>query len=54
MTPEEYASKWSGHPAEDAFVDGFNAINAAIAKLPENKLQSIFGKSGEESTRTKI
>ena len=54
MTPEEYASKWSGHPAEDAFVDGFNAINAAIAKLPENKLQSIFGKSGENFVNAEI
>jgi len=54
MSPEEYASKWKGHPAESAFVDGFDAINAAIAKLPENKLQTIFGKHGENFINAEI
>lgn len=33
MTPEEYASKWRGHPAEIGFMRGFKAISKAIGSL---------------------
>tara|TARA_Y100000310_G_scaffold52712_2_gene48396 strand:+ start:2680 stop:4590 length:1911 start_codon:yes stop_codon:yes gene_type:complete len=33
MTPEEFASKWAGHPAEGAFTKGFEAIKQAISAL---------------------
>jgi len=33
MTPEEFASKWAGHPAEGAFTKGFEAIKQAISTL---------------------
>ena len=31
MTPEEFAGKWAGHPAEGAFTKGFEAIKQALA-----------------------
>lgn len=42
MTPAEFSSKWAGHPAERAFVDGFKAIKRGLARLPEEQLASIF------------
>lgn len=43
MTPEEYASKWKGHPAESAFMYGFEAIGKALDQSSYEDLQSIFG-----------
>ena len=42
MTPEEYASKWSGHPAESAFMYGFEAIGKALDHSSYEDLQDIF------------
>ena len=42
MTPEEYASKWAGHPAENAFTNGFAAISAALRRLSPQDLSDIF------------
>ena len=42
MTPEAFASKWAGHPAETAFTNGFEAIEAALAALPSEQLQELF------------
>jgi len=33
MTPEEFASKWAGHPAEGAFTKGFDAIKQALSAM---------------------
>jgi cytidyltransferase-like protein len=41
MTPEEFAGKWAGHPAEGAFTKGFEAIKQALAAMgPET--QALF------------
>tara|TARA_Y100001970_G_C14252213_1_gene872690 strand:+ start:4581 stop:6509 length:1929 start_codon:yes stop_codon:yes gene_type:complete len=42
MTPEEFASKWSGHPAEGAFTKGFEAINQAINGMDPTTVQELF------------
>jgi len=41
MTPQEYADKWKGHPAEFGFMRGFSAISQAIRTLG-NQVKSIF------------
>lgn len=47
MTTDEYASKWRNHPAEDAFMKGFQAIRMAINSLQTEDVIEIFdgGKS---------
>ena len=42
MTPQEFAGKWAGHPAESAFTKGFEAINQAINGLDPNVVQDLF------------
>jgi len=42
MTPEEFASKWAGHPAEGAFVKGFEAIKQAIGGMDQAVVQDLF------------
>jgi hypothetical protein len=42
MTPEQFAAKWKGHPAESAFTNGFKAINAALAQVGNQSLATIF------------
>ncbi len=42
MTTDEYISKWTGHPAENAFTNGFKAVSAALRKLSPEDLQAIF------------
>ena len=42
MTTDEYVSKWKGHPAENAFTNGFKAISAALKKLSPETLDNIF------------
>ena len=42
MTPEEFASKWVGHPAESAFTGGFAAIEGGLASLDQSALADIF------------
>jgi len=42
MTPESFAAKWAGHPAETAFTNGFKAIEAAVAQLPQEEVQDLF------------
>ena len=42
MTTDEYISKWRGHPAENAFTNGFKAISAALKKLSPETLEDIF------------
>ncbi len=42
MTTDEYISKWIGHPAENAFTNGFKAISAALRKLSSEDIEAIF------------
>jgi len=42
MTPEEFAAKWNGHPAEGAFTKGFEAISRAIESLDQGTLNDLF------------
>ena len=42
MSTDEYISKWLGHPAENAFTNGFKAVSAALRKLSPDDLQAIF------------
>ena len=42
MTPEEFASKWAGHPAEGAFTKGFEAIGQAINEMDADAIQDLF------------
>ena len=54
MTPEEYASKWTGHPAENAFMNGFGAIQRAVDTLGEETLIDIFGANGDNWVNSEI
>ncbi len=42
MTTDEYAAKWKGHPAENAFMKGFKAIRIAIDSLSQDDVIDIF------------
>ncbi len=42
MSTDEYISKWIGHPAENAFTNGFKAVSAALRKLSPEDLETIF------------
>ena len=42
MSTDDYISKWLGHPAENAFTNGFKAVSAALRKLSPDDLQAIF------------
>lgn len=54
MSPQEFASKWKGHPAESAFMNGFEAIERAVARLDENTLLDIFGANGDNWVNSEI
>ena len=53
MTTDEYISKWRGHPAENAFTNGFKAISAALRKLSPEVLGGIFS-NGERYVNMEI
>ena len=42
MSPEEFAGKWKNHPAEDAFMNGFNAITRAVDRMSEEDKATVF------------
>ena len=42
MTTDDYISKWRGHPAENAFTNGFKAVSASLRKLSPEDLEAIF------------
>ena len=42
MSPEQFTAKWVGHPAEDAFINGFDAIQAALGQVGSQGLKQIF------------
>ena len=49
MTPDEFTAKWQGHPAQDAFMNGFQAIESALGKMSQADLTSIFEASDGNS-----
>ncbi len=53
MTTDEYISKWKGHPAENAFTNGFKAVSAALRKLTGEDLEAIFA-DGERYVNMEI
>jgi hypothetical protein len=54
MSPEEFASKWKGHPAEDAFTQGFEAIEQAVGSLSDEQRQAIFGPDGKRYVNAEV
>jgi hypothetical protein len=54
MSPEEFASKWKGHPAEDAFTQGFEAIEQAVSNLSDKQRRAIFGSDGQRYVNAEI
>lgn len=54
MSPEEFASKWKGHPAEDAFTQGFEAIEQAVASLSDKQRRAIFGPDGKRYVNAEV
>ena len=42
MSPDEFTAKWKGHPAEGAFMNGFGAIERALAGINPATLKEIF------------
>ena len=54
MSPEEFASKWAGHPAESAFTEGFAAIQRGLARLAPEQLSAIFGENGKTYVNAEI
>ena len=54
MTPEEFASKWKGHPAEAAFTEGFQAIQQGLATLSDEERLQIFGPDGKNYVNAEI
>jgi hypothetical protein len=54
MSPEEFASKWKGHPAEDAFTQGFEAIEQAVSSLSDKQRRAIFGPDGQRYANAEI
>tara|TARA_B100001123_G_scaffold395251_1_gene476671 strand:- start:2411 stop:3709 length:1299 start_codon:yes stop_codon:yes gene_type:complete len=51
MTPDEFSSKWEGHPAQDAFMNGFNAIEAGLSGIGGSTLKTIFTPQNEGGKR---
>lgn len=54
VTPDQFASKWKGHPAESAFMNGFRAIESAVASLSHEELIDIFGEDGSRFANAEI
>lgn len=54
MTPQEYASKWKGHPAESAFMNGFKAIEQAVKGMSKKDLIAIFGNNNDRYVNAEI
>lgn len=54
VTPDQFASKWKGHPAEASFMNGFRAIESAISSLSKEDLVDIFGEDGNRFANAEI
>ena len=51
MTPEEFTAKWKGHPAESAFMKGFDAIKKGLDQVGKAELAEIFSPGVENGRR---
>jgi len=51
MTPDEFTAKWVGHPAQDAFMNGFAAIEQGLDQLGTSALAEIFSPTVEGGQR---
>ena len=51
MTPEQFTAKWVGHPAQDAFMNGFAAIEQGLTGLDKSALEQIFTPTEEGGQR---
>ena len=51
MSPDEFSSRWVGHPAEGAFMNGFMAIESALGSMGSGALQEIFEPTSEDGKR---
>jgi hypothetical protein len=49
MTETEYRAKWDGHPAEAAFIKGFETIKIAMEKMPQAEAAASFD-TGQPNT----
>ena len=54
MSPAEFAGKWKGHPAEDAFTQGFAAIQRGMDQLGPEQLLELFGPDGRNYVNAEI
>ena len=54
MSPSELMLKFTGHPAEGAFISGFKAINSALKQLSEKELADTFGQDGDVYVNAEI
>ena len=48
VSPQEFLSRWAGHPAEKAFTGGFRALLSLFNKISAQKLKNIFNNDGEK------
>jgi len=53
-TIEEFSQRWIGHPAENAFVGGAEAIQLGVQSLDDATLLTIFGDSGNSFIAAEI
>ena len=51
MTEAEYYAKWESHPAGNAFIQGFETIKTALAKLGTEQARLIFESAQPNSYR---
>ena len=51
MSPEQFTAKWAGHPAEGAFMNGFEAIQGALAQIGPQAAKQIFTPQTEGGQR---
>ena len=54
MTGDQWLERWSGHPAEAAFVGGFKAIQRGLNSLDTETLAQVFGPDGRNFVMAEI
>ena len=54
MPGDQWLERWSGHPAEDAFVGGFKAIQRGVNSLDAETLTQVFGPDGRNFVMAEI
>ena len=54
MPGDQWLDRWSGHPAENAFVGGFKAIERGLNSLDTETLTQVFGPDGRNFVMAEI